>query len=89
VRCQPWRKAKGLHRAKCYRAPFAVRPEKKTHGKEFAVRFKAFAVRALVAQGKVAVSRSETRKSINTTFLLLVGRCIILELIIIHTYVCF
>jgi hypothetical protein len=27
------------------RAPFAVRPEKK-HGKEFAVRFKAFAVRS-------------------------------------------
>jgi hypothetical protein len=28
-----WRTAKGLHRAKCYRAP-----RQKTHGKEFAVR---------------------------------------------------
>jgi hypothetical protein len=35
-----------LRRAKCYRAPFAVRPDKKTHGKGFAVRFKAFAVRS-------------------------------------------
>jgi hypothetical protein len=33
VRCQTWRTAKGLYRAKCYRAPFAVRPDKKRTAK--------------------------------------------------------
>jgi hypothetical protein len=41
VRCQTWRTAKGLYRAKCYRAPW-----RKSHGKEIAVRFRAFAVRS-------------------------------------------
>jgi hypothetical protein len=36
--------AKGIYRAKTYRVPFAARL-KKTHGKAFAVRFLAFAVR--------------------------------------------
>jgi hypothetical protein len=33
VRCRTWRTAKGLHRAKCYRAPFAVCPDKKRTAK--------------------------------------------------------
>jgi hypothetical protein len=33
VRCQPWRTAKGLYHAKCYRAPFAVRPDGKRTAK--------------------------------------------------------
>jgi hypothetical protein len=42
VRCQTRRTAKGLYRAKCYCVPFAVCPRQKTHGKKFAVRFRAF-----------------------------------------------
>jgi hypothetical protein len=37
------RTAKGLYRAKCYCVPFVVRPDEKH--KEFAVHFRAFAVR--------------------------------------------
>jgi hypothetical protein len=33
VRCQARRTAKGLRRAKCYRAPFAVRPDEKRTAK--------------------------------------------------------
>jgi hypothetical protein len=33
VRCQTRRTAKGLYRAKCYRAPFAVRPDEKRTAK--------------------------------------------------------
>jgi hypothetical protein len=33
VRCQMRRTAKGLYRAKCYRAPFAVRPDEKRTAK--------------------------------------------------------
>jgi hypothetical protein len=33
MRCQTRRTAKGLYRAKCYRAPFAVRPDKKRTAK--------------------------------------------------------
>jgi hypothetical protein len=33
VRCQTWRTAKTLYRAKCYCAPFAVRPDEKRTAK--------------------------------------------------------
>jgi hypothetical protein len=33
VRCQTWRTAKRLYRAKCYRALFCHAPRQKTHGK--------------------------------------------------------
>jgi hypothetical protein len=46
VRCQTRRTAKVLRRAKCYRAPFAVRPDKKRTAKGLPCILNAFAMRS-------------------------------------------
>jgi hypothetical protein len=55
VRCQMRRTAKGLYRAKCYRAPFAVRPDEK---RTAICRAFLGLCPAPMAHGKAAVSRS-------------------------------
>jgi hypothetical protein len=63
VRCQTWRTAKGLYRAKCYCVPFVVRPDE--NARQRVCRAFLGLCSAPVAHGKAAVSRSDIFSLLN------------------------